>query len=223
MTCTGCKLSIELYSPLGNYTRVYDVLPNNSPFYLNGSRGFVASAPMVGIGQGALSGITGYTIGTVSVYLENRFTGRCADISGFRITGYLSGNALYDADVTGSYGYSYVTGCDQVNPCKVGKVWFSFSGNPDLYAGTPSAITSIQSFSAGATNGIEGMIPTSYPNLSSGNRHIPSGDWSVTNLTLNCGRTFFGALDAVTIIPGYTGHIRSIFNAALTCGFCVPG
>jgi hypothetical protein len=219
MPCTGCNLDYAhaVSAPTRVYSSSYGAV-NNSIGPYGYVPSFVTRIDMVGDGLGSLTGITGYSLGTLNMYVERRYSGLCQTVTGVQITGLYSGNPMYENDFTGNIGYSYRTGCDQRNPCKVGKLWFSFSGNPDLYIGAPSARTSIYAWVSSATNGLPPALD--FGVLSSGNSYLPSGSLSMTNVRIDCGNRYDALIEAQTLIPGYTGSIRSQCYFTLYCKEC---
>lgn len=214
MPCTGCNLDFEYFntSLVRNYGQ--GTGPVNTASWAPTQ---LFSLNLYGDGQGALTGITGYPLGTLTIHASQRSSGLCQNVTGIVVTGIYTGNPMYENDFTGNVSHVYRTGCDQRDPCRIGKLWFEFSGNSDLYVGAPSARTSIHGWFFGATNGIREQ---SYGTLSSGNSSIPSGALSMTNTRIDCGKTYNAYIITQTLIPGYTGEIFNQVVVNLKCRPC---
>lgn len=218
MPCSGCTLNYGnwVYSDRSLYSVMSGSVSAMSPWGYTPRA--VVSTAIYADGLGSLSGISGYNLGTLTINVENRYSGQCQNTTGIQIVGVSGGNTIYDDDMTGAISHVYVTGCNQRTPCRIGKLWIEFSGNSDLYAGVPSARTSIYALVYSAGNPLFPII--NYDTLSSGNRNLVSGALSMTNTRIDCGNTYSASIVFQTLIPGQTGIIKSYCDFGLFCTSC---
>jgi hypothetical protein len=216
MPCTGCSLVYTnvVGSAYKNYSYTLpEYIPNSSTTFRN-----LFTTNIYADGIGALTGVTGFLLGRLSVNVDNLTSGRCISTTGLSIlTGSLSGSPL-DIVYTGNIEYTYVTGCNQQSPCRMGKLSFQFSGNPDLYSGAPTARTNITAYVYGANNGLFPHI--SYEPLSLVSPNLASGQLSMTNTRIDCGQSYIVQLSFITLIPGQTGQIYAYDQLRINCLNC---
>jgi len=220
MPCSGCILtatnvvasSAKVYSSLSQ-TLTNSMLAPNITYPKD-----IFRVDIYGDGAGALTGISGFYLGRLTINMQERYSGYCNSRTGLVLTTGYSGSTFDFAD-TGRIDYAYVSGCKQEVPCKFGKLWFEFSGNSNLYSGVPSARTNVTAFVYGASNGLFPLVD--YGMLTSGNQSIPSGQLSMTNVRLDCGQSYSAVLSITTMIPGQTGTVTSFDYLTIDCSSCV--
>jgi hypothetical protein len=228
-TCTGCKLTTFLnYDPAMDYTLTS--VANNGPTYNitpSASRTLIHNHVVQGVGKEGLSGITGFPLGWINIYLDSSSDGSCIGVTGrLTLPAVTSGQM-----VTGTSGISfngsteYCTGATQ--GCHSNRLYFEFSGNPDVYKAAPQAnilvySNAVFSMSYAANNFVKyHAISGNNIGLNKDNQNL-SGT-IIDNFDLACGETARTHLIFEGYIPNVFGLLRSSYYYFINCTTCQTG
>jgi hypothetical protein len=185
--CTGCDNTFD------------GVSLNNTAGVFSQTLSYTAQ----GVGQGVLSTITGFPLGTVQIYTLNSTDGACVPITG-TVTPTGSGIAL-----TG------FTGCTGATPC-TSNLYIDFSGNPNIWRLVPTAQGNIQvtNYGVGTITGVGAVNQTSQ------NTSTVIFD---QNAQVNCGFGRYYQIDVRFFVPGFSGSLLSSTSHTYFCQPCITG
>lgn len=229
VTCTGCRLttnySYDQASFIGPVTNITTTT----------AKTLLYSHVVQGKGLGEFTGVTGFPLGWVNIYLHAPTDGSCVGITG-QLTLPSSQSGVLVTGQTGNSGVSYssteyCTGA--VQGCKFEKLTFEFTGNPNIYRLAPQAITTVNSTtiaawgSSSASLGTVVTPPYSKNHASQGlsitTPDIATGQLSEDNVNLPCGGVQRTVLSFEAFTPNVFGSVRADYYYYLSCTTCQTG
>lgn len=219
--CTGCKLTTNMSYDVATFQGpVTNITPN-------GSRVLLYSHVVQGVGQNELSGITGFPLGWANIYLDGPQDGSCVSVTG-QLTLPVTTSGQF---ITGSSGISYngsteyCTGSTQ--GCKIDRLYFEFSGNPNVYKAAPQGATLVFSHTNGYLNNAYVSPYTKYHTPISGltisSPNITSGNLTEDSLMINCGGAIRSSLFFQAYVPDVFGSLTARYYYFISCTNCQTG
>ena len=188
-SCTGCVVLVN-----GNGTT-----PSNST-WLTG----VLDQQVVGSGIGQFQSVTGFSLGTISIYYRNATPGGCSGFSGsLAITGQ-SGTGLFTYNPN-SYSCSGSISCTT-------EVKSTFVANPVLSGIVPNFII------IGNHYDTEGNTYAAKLNATNRTYNFPG-----TTFTGNCGFFDFMVDSFRLLAPPFSGWISADVSTTISCSPCLSG
>lgn len=219
-TCTGCQLTTNMSYNVASFQGPVTNITSTGP------RVQLYSHVVQGVGQGELSGITGFALGWVNIYMDNPGNGACLGM-----TGQLTLPAVTSGElVTGSSGISYNASAEYctgaTSGCQSNSIYFEFSGNPNAYIAAPNGSIYAQSTTLyqnlnsfyGAT--VKYHTPSG---LSKTNQNITSGNLTDGLFSIDCGGAVRCQLTFDGYVPDVFGSLRATYYYYINCTTCQTG
>ena len=186
-----------------------------------------------GVGQQELSGITGFPLGWINIYLNNPTDGSCVGITGQLTLPAVTSGQL----ITGSSGISYNASTEyctgDIRGCTINNLYFEFSGNPNVYVAAPNGAMNVYStamyqnpYSSAPGSNPSYVAPTKYhtpTGLNVRNQNITSGNLTEDQVYISCGGIARSQLTFEAFVPNVFGSLRATYYYYINCTTCQTG